>query len=71
MEITEALREAVSEAGWTATKLAAEGGVTEMAAKKWLGGAIPNGEALLRLQRGLPGFAEKLRVDGDSAAGAA
>ena len=64
MTISEALRRAIDDAGWSATKLAAEVGVSENAVKKWLAGSTPGGESLLALQRKLPGFAELLQIEG-------
>lgn len=65
MKIAEALEQARTEAGWSVTKLAAEAGVTEAAARRWTtGDAMPAGDIVVKLQRLLPRFAELLRLDG-------
>lgn len=61
MTIRDALREASKRAGWSPTKVAAEVGVTEKTAKKWLSGeADPRVEQFIALRKVLPGFAELL-----------
>jgi transcriptional regulator with XRE-family HTH domain len=67
MEITEAIREAVARLNWSTEKVAVETSSSYGTVKKWLNGqAIPGGESLMKLRRGLPGFAELL--DGERVA---
>lgn len=61
MDVARALREAVNAAGWSPAKVAAEAGVSENAARKWLNGdAIPSGDTLLTIMQKLPAFAESM-----------
>lgn len=67
MEIREALRIAAEQAGWSPTKIAAEVGVAEKTAKKWLAGDNkPAVDQFQELRRVLPAFADL--VDGKAAA---
>jgi transcriptional regulator with XRE-family HTH domain len=62
MQIHTALTAAAAQAGWNATRVAVEAGVTEAAARRWMNGrAIPGGDVLLRLMDRLPGFREALQ----------
>jgi len=61
MDIRSALRASSERAGWSPAKIAAEAGVGEQAARRWLSGeAIPSGDTLLRLMERLPGFCDRL-----------
>jgi len=61
MDISAALRAAAEKNGWTATKVAAECGASEQAAKNWLAGkAMPRADFLERLRRQMPGLADIL-----------
>lgn len=67
MNLELALFQAAEKAGWSVTKVAAEAGVTEGQARKWLAGtAKPRFEQLQALRRNLPGFAD--RLDGKAVA---
>ncbi len=58
MDIALALRQAAERAGWSITKIAAEVGVTEGQARKWVSGAVEPRFAHYRtLREVLPGFA--------------
>ena len=59
MELKDALRKAADEAGWSVTKVAAEAGVREGQALRWLRGeAQPRLAQYLTLREKLPGFAK-------------
>lgn len=68
MTIGAALTQAMEVARWTPAKLAAEAGVTETTARRWLSGSNPPpGDALLKLQRALPALNDLLatvKLDG-------
>lgn len=60
-EIAEALRESAAQAGWNATRLAAEVEKSEQSARQWMRGeAMLSGPDLLKLLRTMPGLAERL-----------
>ena len=60
MEIQQALREAMDEAGWPLERVALEADKTYMGAARWRKGSAPGGKTLLTLMRVLPGFARRL-----------
>jgi hypothetical protein len=60
MTTKDALRGAMDEQEWTATRVATTASVSEGAVYKWLRGKPIGGPALLALMNGLPGFAERL-----------
>jgi transcriptional regulator with XRE-family HTH domain len=58
MDFKDALRVASENAGWSVTKIAAEAGVSEGQARKWLAGtAEPRMAQFRALRAKLPGFA--------------
>lgn len=58
MDFKDALKRAADNAGWSVTKVAAEVGVTEKTARKWVTGeAQPRLEQYQTLRSKLPGFA--------------
>jgi hypothetical protein len=60
MEVHQALRAAMEQAGWNPTQLASVANVREGSVYKWLRGAAPGGLTLVLLMHKLPGFAERL-----------
>ena len=58
MDISRALSEAARKAGWTVTMVAAQAGVSEGQARKWMHGtSLPALDKYLALRKKLPGFA--------------
>lgn len=60
MDVKTALRAAMDENDLSSNQVARIGEVTDSAVWRILNGAQPNGSTLLKLMRGVPGFAEKL-----------
>jgi hypothetical protein len=57
MSFQVALRQAMTDSGWSKTRVAAVCDVTEGAVQKWLNGAEPGLWKYLALRKHMPGFA--------------
>jgi predicted transcriptional regulator len=66
MDISTALKKAMTEAGWTVTETAVAAGLTESAIRKTLDGGGMRADSYQRLRVALPGFADL--VDGTAVA---
>jgi hypothetical protein len=63
MDVSPALKESLAELGWSATKAAAEIGVTARTMESLLAGGVPSGPTLYALLKDVPGFAQRLLPD--------